>query len=226
MNTPIVDFVRRFAEEKRTRFHMPGHKGSPRLGYETMDITEVAGADVLSCPTGIIAESEENATALFGTAHTFYATEGATLAICAMLRLVLNDAKAGSPPTVLAGRNAHKAFLYGAGLLGFNVQWLYPEREGHLCACSLSPEEVESALVSCTEKPLAVYLTSPDYLGNVLDIAGISAVCRRFDVPLLVDNAHGAYAKFLSPSRHPIDLGATMCADSAHKTLPVVTGGA
>ena len=45
-------------------------------------------------------------------------------------------------------------------------------------------------------------------------------------MPLLVDNAHGAYLKFLSPSRHPLDLGADMCCDSAHKTLPVLTGGA
>ena len=71
-----------------------------------------------------------------------------------------------------------------------------------------------------------MYLTRPDYLGNTLDIAPLAAVCRRHGALLLVDNAHGAYLKFLSPSRHPIDLGADMCCDSAHKTLPVITGGA
>jgi len=58
------------------------------------------------------------------------------------------------------------------------------------------------------------------------DIPAISAVCKRFDVPLLVDCAHGAYLKFLPESKHPIDLGADMCCASAHKTLPVLTGGA
>ena len=46
-------------------------------------------------------------------------------------------------------------------------------------------------------------------------------------MPLLVDNAHGAYLRFLpGGSRHPIDLGAAACCDSGHKTLPVLTGGA
>lgn len=59
------------------------------------------------------------------------------------------------------------------------------------------------------------------------DIAGLSAVCHAHGLPLLVDNAHGAYLHFLKEgSRHPIQLGADLCCDSAHKTLPVLTGGA
>jgi len=71
-----------------------------------------------------------------------------------------------------------------------------------------------------------VYLTSPDYLGNMAPVREIAALCRKHGAPLLVDNAHGAYRKFLPVSRHPIDGGADMCCDSAHKTLPVLTGGA
>jgi len=226
MTTPIVDFVRRYAEKKGARFHMPGHKGKPYLGCESLDITEIKGADVLYDATGIIDESEQNATALFGSAHTFYSTEGATLAIKAMLATVAMELPRGTRLHVLAGRNAHKSFLYAAALLDAKVTWLYPTAPSHLCACPLTPAEVEQALLACEGKPHAVYLTSPDYLGNVADIAGIAAVCRAHDVPLLVDNAHGAYLRFLSPSRHPLALGAAMCADSAHKTLPVLTGGA
>ena len=132
----------------------------------------------------------------------------------------------GTRPHFLAARNAHKAFLYGVALLDAEVTWMYPEGAAHLCACPLTPEDVENALVRCEKKPHAVYLTSPDYLGNEADIAGIAAVCEKHSVPLLLDNAHGAYLNFLSPSRHPMALGATACADSAHKTLPVLTGGA
>ena len=71
-----------------------------------------------------------------------------------------------------------------------------------------------------------VFITSPDYLGNLSDVLRISEACRKCGVPLLVDNAHGAYLNFLSPSLHPIALGADMCCDSAHKTLPCLTGGA
>ena len=225
MKTPIFDFVKRYRETDVSRFHMPGHKGSSFLGCESMDITEITGADVLYHADGIIAESEENATALFGTAHTFYSAEGSTLAIKAMLKLVTADGQE-ERPLVLAGRNAHKAFIYGAALLDLDVEWLYPAEESHLCACEISPAMLHAKLSEMTRKPCAVYITSPDYLGHMADIAGLSAVCRAFGVPLLVDNAHGAYLKFLTPSRHPIDLGATMCCDSAHKTLPVLTGGA
>ena len=77
------------------------------------------------------------------------------------------------------------------------------------------------------KRPFGVYITSPDYLGGVQDIAALAGVCKDFGVPLLVDNAHGAYLRFLPQGgQHPIALGAAMCCDSAHKTLPVVTGGA
>ena len=68
-------------------------------------------------------------------------------------------------------------------------------------------------------------MTSPDYLGQLADVRALSALCRRFGVLLLVDNAHGAYLKFLPKPLHPMDHGADMCCDSAHKTLPVLTGG-
>lgn len=238
MKTPIADFVGSYAARGGARFHMPGHKGKPFLGIkaadtggdlhflEQMDITEVSGADVLHDATGIIWESECNATALFGSRHTFYSTEGATLAVQAMLALVAMELPRGTRVHFLAARNAHKSFLYGAALLDADITWLYPARNAHLCECPLTPDDVKNALSGCKNKPHAVYLTSPDYLGNVADVAGIAAVCDEYGVPLLVDNAHGAYLAFTAPVCHPLALGATICADSAHKTLPVLTGGA
>ncbi len=202
---------------------MPGHKGNAALGPEALDLTEICGADELYDADGIIAESEQNATALFGTAHTFYSTEGATHAIKAMLALATGGTE---QPRLLAARNAHKAFLYGCGLLDIDVAWLYDERATHLCRCTVTPEALDIALNGAEKPYTAVYVTSPDYLGNVQDIAALSKVCHAHGVPLLVDNAHGAYLAFCQPSRHPIALGADLCADSAHKTLPVLTGGA
>lgn len=226
MKTPILDFVSRYAAAAPARFHMPGHKGNGSTLLEARDITEVQGADVLYSPTGIVAESEENATALFGTAHTYYSAEGATLAIKAMLGIVARGLPRGKRAHILAGRNAHKAFLFGAALLDCDVTWLYPAEAHHLCACPVTAENVENAIKRCEKKPDAVYITSPDYLGNVADVAGIAAVCDKYEIPLLVDNAHGAYLRFLPEDIHPITLGASMCADSAHKTLAALTGAA
>ncbi len=224
MNTPICDFVRRYAASDALRLHMPGHKGSPLLGFEHLDITEIHGADSLYEANGIIAESEGNASALFGC-PTFYSAEGSSQCIRAMVHLAMLQAKAEKKsPRIAAGRNAHKTFLSAAALLDADVVWLYPPDQASYLSCVIDAEYLDRFL---TESPVtAVYVTSPDYLGNVADIAALSEVCRRHGALLLVDNAHGAYLKFLNPSRHPMDLGADMCCDSAHKTLPVLTGGA
>lgn len=225
MRTPIFDFVKGYADSKSSRFHMPGHKGIGALGVEKYDITEISGADVLYSADGIIAESENNLTSLYGTCHSFYSTEGSTLAIKAMLALVSERAEEDRP-LILAARNVHAAFVRAAALLDLDARFIYPSKECHLCRCEITPEDVRRAIKSADKKPCAVYLTSPDYLGNVLDIRGIAEACSESGIPLLVDNAHGAYLKFLKDDIHPITLGAAMCADSAHKTLPVLTGGA
>ncbi|MBR0349298.1 MAG: PLP-dependent transferase [Clostridia bacterium] len=226
MNTPICDFVRSYIEKNPVRLHMPGHKGESLLGFESYDITEIVGADSLYEASGIIKESEENASKLFGS-YTYYSTEGSSLAIRAMLYLAcLYSAEKGEKPLVLAGRNAHKVFVSSAALLDFDVEWLVSEKDDTYLSCRIMPEDVERKLISLERKPVTVYLTSPDYLGNESDISGIADICHKHGVLLLVDNAHGAYLKFLPESRHPIDLGADMCCDSAHKTLPVLTGGA
>ena len=227
MNTPIADFVRGYEKKNMTRMHMPGHKGNIFCGCESMDITEILGADSLYEADGIIAESEANATTLFGTGKTFYSTEGSSQCIRAMLYLAMLNAKKNKKMKVLATRNVHKAFVYAVALLDLEVEWVLPEGNMHsLCSCSISAREVEAYLSNMNEMPVAVYVTSPDYLGGELDIKGIADVCHKYGTILAVDNAHGAYLHFLHPCRHPMDLGADICCDSAHKTLPVLTGGA
>ena len=225
MNAPICDFVRDYAARQALRLHMPGHKGRGPLGVEALDITEIPGADSLYEASGVIRESEENASRLFGC-PTLYSTEGSSLCIRAMLYLALMHAKErGRKPRIVAGRNAHKIFLSAAALLDLDVIWLNPGPGDSYLSCSVSADALD-AVLDGMNAPAAVYLTSPDYLGNTVDIAAIAEVCHRRDVLLLVDNAHGAYLRFLPASRHPIDLGADLCCDSAHKTLPVLTGGA
>ena len=221
ISTPVCDFVRAYAASAPVRLHMPGHKGRGILGCESLDITEIRGADDLYHPEGILARSEENASRLFGC-RTVYSAEGSSLAIRAMLYLAYT--RSGCKGRCLAGRNAHKSFLHTAVLLDFPISWLWAG-DSYL-SCPVTAETVEAAILEEKEKPFAVYLTSPDYLGNLAPVGEIASVCHQYGVPLLVDNAHGAYLKFLPRSLHPMDLGADLCCDSAHKTLPVLTGGA
>ncbi|MBE6956724.1 MAG: amino acid decarboxylase [Ruminococcaceae bacterium] len=225
MNTPIFDFVSRYADGDPTRLHMPGHKGRGPLGVERFDITEIPGADDLYHPGGIIAQSEQNAAQLFGTACTVYSTEGSSQCIRAMVHLAASRVT-GEKPLFFAARNAHKTFLYAAALVDAEIEWLWPEGRTDLCSCPISPAQLEQALSTAGRTPAAVYVTSPDYLGNLLPIDKLAEVCHRHNTLLLVDNAHGAYLRFLPQDLHPISHGADLCCDSAHKTLPVVTGGA
>ena len=222
MKTPIVSFLKSYQEKSPVRMHMPGHKGAGILGFEGMDLTEIYGADELFAAEGIIKESEQNASSLFGC-PTYYSTQGSTLCIQTMCTILCQDAKSkGKKPKILAGRNAHRSFIHAAALLDFEIEWLYGKSD--YLSCKIHAEDLEKAIIESL--PTAVYLTNPDYLGNLLDIKSLASVCKKHNVLLAIDNAHGAYLRFLEPSLHPIDLGADLCCDSAHKTLPVLTGGA
>ena len=225
MNTPIFDFVKAYVQASPTRLHMPGHKGVNFLGAEVLDITEIHGMNSLYDGVGVIAQSEANASSLFG-ANTFYSTEGSSLCIRSMLYLVsLAAREKGEHPTILATRNVHKSFLSGVALLDIAVTWLYPEVDNSYLSAPLTPSALEEYL-STHPLPHALYITTPDYLGCMVDVRGLAQVCHQYGIYLLVDNAHGAYLKFLEESQHPIDLGADLCCDSAHKTLAALTGGA
>lgn len=226
MNTPICDFVNAYVRRNSVRLHMPGHKGAALLGCEPYDLTEITGADSLYEADGIIRESENNASGLFGC-PTFYSTEGSSQCIRAMMHLLMLYAKAnGKKQLIAAARNVHKTFLTAAAFQDWETVWLWPDEQESYLSCTVRAEQLDQALQNMPEKPVAVYLTSPDYLGQQSDIRSISRVCRKHGVLLAVDNAHGAYLRFLSPSEHPMDLGADLCCDSAHKTLPALTGAA
>lgn len=242
-STPVWDFVRAYAASGTARLHMPGHKGHPFLGFETFDLTEITDADSLYEADGILLESEEHASNLFGSGLTLYATEGSSQCIRAMLFLALTawqqknqietkktDINTAARPTIVAARNAHKAFLYAAALLDFHIAWLWQasseEMPSSVCSCPIQASRLDAFLSGLSEPPAAVYITSPDYLGGEADLCALSAVCHKHSTLLLVDNAHGAYLHFLPTPRHPLDCGADLCCDSAHKTLPVLTGGA
>lgn len=204
--------------QNKARFHVPGHKGNPAAippfgGILRFDLTEVEGADDLSNPQDILAQSQQNMAAVYQSGATLYSASGSTSCIQAMLTLFV-------PPgqTVLMVRGCHVAALRALAFSGAEVKWVYPANK--------TPSAAEIAAALAQSNAAAVYLTSPDYEGQMADIAAIAAVCRSAGAKLLVDNAHGAHLKFLQPDTHPITLGADACADSAHKTLPCLTPAA
>lgn len=217
MNTPFFNQMAAVCA-RGPRFFVPGHKGNtaaiPAFGqFLHWDLTEVEGAYDLSCPQGALAQSEENMSRAFNSGATLYSAFGSSSCIMAMLALFC-----GRGGTVAMGRTVHLSAVRALALLGISPEWI-PLENG-----VLTPGAAEAALKKSGAKTL--YVTSPDYYGNMADIPALAAVCKKYDARLLADNAHGAYLAFLNPTRHPLALGADACADSAHKTLPCLTPAA
>ncbi len=224
-SSPLYEALKYYNQTQRARFHMPGHKGreNEALFGDVLrfDVTEIPLTDTLYSPMGAIQKLEENAQNLYGTAQTLLSAGGSTLCIQTMLALVQAKGK-----TVILPRNAHVAVINAMALLDLNPCYLpvsYDAQTGFLLPPTA--QQVKQALQN-TSDAACVWITSPDYFGVMADIAAIAAVCRGFGVPLLVDNAHGAHLAFVNKPCHPIQLGASMCCDSLHKTLPALTGAA
>ncbi|MDR1755292.1 MAG: amino acid decarboxylase [Eubacterium sp.] len=212
ITTPIADFLRCYKEKEFLRCHMPGGKNNPS------DITEIFGADSLYESNGIIAESEQNAAALFGGGAVCYSCSGSTLCVQAMLSFIRRQNGCLAQQKIIAGRYSHRSLISSAITMGLEIEWIYPAK---YLSASISSKTLEATLRD--KAACAVFLTGIDYYGGECDIKAASEICENNNIPLLVDNAHGAYKVFTG--NHPINLGARFSADSAHKTLPVLTGG-
>lgn len=219
-NTPLYTALREHLAKKQASFHTPGHKGRflPKDLYD-LDLTELPDTDSLFESDGCIRAAEEAARELFHSRATYFSAGGCTLCIQAMFRLA-----APQGGKVISSRVIHRSAVNTMALLGIEPVWVRPRPDAGPClAGRLHPEDVEKALAENPDAK-AVYVTSPDYYGVLADIQGLSAVCHAHGVPLLVDNAHGTHLALLG--KHPLTLGADLTACSAHKTLPVLTGGA
>ena len=224
METPVYDYLKKYAASGTVRCHMPGHKGHSAEDHLqsafALDITEIEGADSLFEADGIIAQSESNMSRLYHTVRTVYSAGGSTLCIQAMLALMKQEGR-----KVFAVRNVHRAFLNACALLDIDPEWIMPEYSGGILSGITDCNAVGAALKKCNA-PSCLYVTSPDYTGKTADIRTLAEICHRHGAKLIVDNAHGAHLAFLPENIHPIELGADLCCDSAHKMLPALTGGA
>lgn len=222
--TPIAKAIEDYINKDYSRFHMPGHKGQtlPIFGdIIKYDLTEVTGTDSLYEASECILECENEFSKIYGTKRTLLSAGGSSLSIQTMLALVAKDGG-----KIIASRNIHTSAVNAMSLLNLEPVWVYPKdnQTGLGLANAVTASQIDNTIKENTDA-LAVYITSPNYFGIMADIKEISKVCKKYNIPLLVDNAHGATLKFYKEDLHPITLGADMCCDSLHKTLPVITGG-
>jgi arginine decarboxylase len=209
--------------------HIPGHKGgsgapSPFIEFLgsnvfRLDLTEITPLDNLLTPRGIIKEALELATDAFGSDQTFFVVNGTTGSILTMFFASLNTCE-----EVIISRSSHRSAIGGLILSGAAPRYL-PSKFSWDFGFSFpnSPEEVQAALKKYPSTK-AVFLTSPNYYGVTQNNEKMVKICHNHDLPVLVDEAHGAH--FLFHEEFPLSAvkaGADLVAQSSHKTLTSFT---
>lgn len=194
-----------YALHTRLRLHMPGHGGA----LDAADVTELPMTDALLSPAGAILESERAAAELFFSKLTLFFCGGATLALQTAIAAQLCCIGAGA--RVVCERRVHRSVPHALALLG--VEPRFVERE-----------EISAAVL---EEADLLIVSGCDYFGRIPDYERLSALCRRQRVRSVVDNAHGTHLAFWKGGGlHPLSFGFDCVVDSAHKTLPALTGAA
>lgn len=204
--------------------HMPGHKRalmpSDALPYE-WDITEIQGADDLHDARGILRKAMSRAADLWGSRRAWFLVGGSTCGILAAIR-----AAAPFGSEIIAARNCHRSVFHAIELGGYKVHWIVPEQDMDFGICKgVTPDQVRSA-VKKHPYSKAVVLTSPTYEGIISDIRSISDICSAMEIPLIVDEAHGAHLGLFAEGGFPdgaVRCGADLVIQSLHKTLPSLT---
>lgn len=223
MKLHIYGALKSYKARKAARFHMPGHKASRRFSLfrdAALDITELSFADCLENPDGIIAQAQLDIADALGCLRSYILTDGASAGVYAMLYIAK---KRGGK--VVVARNSHKSVYNACAVLGIEPHIV---KNNEMDGVLLPPgaADIENALKKDRDV-CAVLVTSPDYFGNVADLAAIRKVCRRYGKPLMVDGAHGAYLRF-DPDENGRYAGAyaDVWVDGSHKTMPTLTQGA
>lgn len=225
VKAPIVEALKQAYENPTYQFHIPGHTkgngtlpefkkliGAKALSVDTTD--EFDNLGTLHPATGPIKEAQELAAKAFGAKKTFFLLNGST---AGNLAIAMGLTKKGQ--RILTNRNCHRSILTGMIISGAEPLWLVPKRfDDWGIWGNVTPESVEEALAAHDDISM-VWITNPTYEGVVSDIKSISAICKRYNVPLIVDEAHACLWNFNKHLPTPaLQLGADAVVHSLHKT--------
>ena len=219
----LFDKLNQYAREDYYPWHMPGHKRNLELMKNfnpyAIDITEIDGFDNLHDAEDIILDSMNRAARLYHSKHTFYLVNGSTSGILTGISGCTNKGD-----KILMARNCHKAAYHAVLLNELEPIYLYPQYDDKKgIQCGYSAKYIEEMLIKHPDASLIV-LTSPTYEGVVSEIEDICKLAHKQNIPVLLDEAHGAHFTFhkMFPTS-AVELGADVVIQSVHKTLPAFT---
>lgn len=225
IKAPIVEALKTAYNHPTYQFHIPGHTkgfgtlpefrrlvGKKALMVDTTD--EFDNLGTLTPATGPIKEAEELAAKAFGAKRTFFLINGSTIG---NLAIAMGLTRKGQK--VIVNRNCHRSILTGLIISGAEPLWIIPEKLSDWGLWgNIEAKDVETLLKN-NDDVSAVWITNPTYEGVVSDIESIAKICKKFDVPLIVDEAHGCLWNFNDKlPTSSLKLGADIVVHSLHKT--------
>ena len=226
---PLVEALEKFHNLRSISFHVPGHKNGllsnlPKVMKETMqyDFTELNGLDDYHHPIEAIKEAEDLLSITYGTQKSFFLVNGTTVGNLAMIYATCQFGE-----QIIVQRNAHKSIFHAIELVGAEPIFVTPEWDERTKTASYVSYEVMQKAIEQFPAAKAVVLTYPSYYGvTSFQLKSIIDLCHTKDIPVLVDEAHGAH--FQANRAFPksaLMYGADLVVQSAHKTLPALTMG-
>jgi lysine decarboxylase len=219
-SAPLLDAYLSYFETQRTAFTIPGHKQKAHrldagLGAVVDSDTPLyGGLDEIKLTEGTLKKAEELAASLWGADYARFSTGGSTHANQA---IILALGKPGDKVAIT--RTAHRSVLSALVLTGLEPIWLTPDiDEATGVPTGIPVSELERVLA---QKPIALLLTEPGYLGTISELPALIAKAHEHSIPVIIDAAWGAHFGFNSQiPHHVLQLGADALITSVHKALP------
>lgn len=225
----MFDALMEYVDRETIPFHVPGHKKGEGIEKKfkkfmgenpfKIDVTVFQLVDSLHHPTGPIKKAQELAADAYGSDATFFSIHGTSGAIQAMIMSVISEGD-----TIIVPRNVHKSITAGIILSGAIPVYMQPELDKKLgIAQGVTPETVEETLRQ-NPHAKAVLIINPTYYGVATELQRIADIVHEYDIPLIVDEAHGPHLCF--NDKLPIsamEAGADICAQSTHKIIGAMT---
>lgn len=226
--TPILDALWECANKNHAPFYTPGHKRGQGISQQLVDclgtvfladLPELPELDNLFAPQGVIQEAQELAAAAFGAEKTWFLVNGST---CGVEAAILATCAAGDK--IILPRNVHYSAIAGLILSGAIPIFVYPEYDPELdIAHSITPAGVTNALQQHPDAK-AVMMVYPTYYGVCGNVEAIASLAHQYNIPLLVDEAHGPHFAFHPELPTPaLAAGADLTVQSIHKVLAAMT---
>lgn len=219
-SAPLLDAYLAYFESKRTPFTIPGHKQrASRLDAGLGQVVDTdtplyGGLDEIKLTNQVLTHAESLAAKLWGADFARFSTGGSTHANQA---IILSLGKPGDK--IAVSRTAHRSVLSALVLAGLEPLWLSPDIDSKTgVPIGISVDEFRKVV---NQKPIALLLTEPGYLGTISDLPLLIDEAHAHRIPVILDAAWGSHFGFHKDlPRHAFQIGADALITSTHKALP------